>query len=129
MAEAKFYKCNHCGNVLIPAFDAGVTPFCCGEIMQVLAANTTDAAVEKHVPVVIKEDDGHHVEIAVGSVEHPMTDEHYIQIIALYEGDKVRFVKLSPGDKPFLRLSVKDNTQPCAIYEYCNLHGLWKTEC
>ena len=129
MSEQKFYKCNHCGNVLLPAFDAGVTPSCCGEKMQILEPNSTEAAVEKHMPVVEKEADGHHVNIDVGAVEHPMTDEHYIQFIALFEGDKVRFVKLKPGDKPFLRLSIKDNTQLCAVYEYCNLHGLWKIEC
>lgn len=128
MFEEKFYKCNHCGNILIPAFDAGVTPSCCGEKMQLLEPNSTEAAVEKHLPVIDKNDDGHHITISVGSVEHPMTDEHYIQCIALFEGNKVRLVKLSPSDKPTVVLSVKDNTQPMAVYEYCNLHGLWKTE-
>jgi superoxide reductase len=128
MAEVKFYKCIHCGNVLIPAVDAGVTPICCGEKMQILEAGVTDAALEKHVPVIEKADDGHHVTIKVGAVEHPMTDEHYIQFIVLSQGSKIQVVKFTPADKPEAKFSVKDNTQPLTAYELCNLHGLWKAE-
>ncbi|GHU61365.1 superoxide reductase [Clostridia bacterium] len=128
MTNVKFFKCNHCGNVLTPAFDAGVPPFCCGEKMQLLEVGVTDAALEKHVPVVEKDADGRHVVIKVGAVEHPMTDEHYIQFIVLAQGSKTQLVKLTPADKPEAKFSVKDNTQPLTAYEFCNLHGLWKTE-
>ncbi|MDR0875608.1 MAG: desulfoferrodoxin [Clostridiales Family XIII bacterium] len=128
MSELKFYKCSHCGNVLIPAFDAGVIPFCCGEKMQILEAGVTDAALEKHVPVVEKADDKHHVTIKVGAVAHPMTDEHYIQFIALAIGGRIYVSKLTPADAPEAKFSIRDNSQPFTVYEYCNLHGLWKTE-
>ena len=128
MSEAKFYKCNHCGNILVPAFDGGVTPSCCGEKMQILEPNSTEAATEKHIPVVEKLEDGRHVIISVGSVEHPMTAEHYIQFIALVNGNRVRFAKLTPEDKAKAKFLVEDNTKPFTVYEYCNLHGLWKTE-
>ena len=77
----KFYKCAHCGNVIVKAVDAGVDVVCCGEKMQELVANTEDAALEKHVPAVTKAQDSIHVE--VGEVEHPMTEDHYIQFIVI----------------------------------------------
>ncbi|MDR3365095.1 MAG: desulfoferrodoxin [Clostridiales Family XIII bacterium] len=126
--EVKFYKCSHCGNLLIPAIDAGVTPFCCGEKMQLLEAGATDAALEKHVPVIERGEDGKHVTVKVGSVPHPMAEEHYIQFIVLTHASRIYIAKLTPQDEPQATFSIKDNTRPITAYEYCNLHGLWKTE-
>ena len=126
--ELKFFKCDHCGNLLIPAIDAGVTPFCCGEKMQVLKAGETDAAVEKHVPVIEREDDGEHVVISVGAVPHPMTEEHNIPVIVLVFGERIYTFKLSPGDEPKASCSIKDNSVPLKAYAYCNLHGLWSAD-
>ena len=128
MAEIKFYKCSHCGNVLTALVDAGVTPVCCGDPMTLLESGVTDAAQEKHVPVIEKEDDGHHVVVKVGSVPHPMTEEHLIQFIAFSYEDKVYIQKLTASDAPETRFSVKDNSKTITAYEYCNLHGLWKAE-
>lgn len=93
--------------------------------MQELTANTTDAAVEKHVPVVTV--DGNKVNVEVGSVMHPMTEEHLIQFIWLEteKGGQVR--NLISSDDPKAEFIVGDD-KPVAVYEYCNLHGLWKKE-
>jgi superoxide reductase len=128
MAETKFYKCNHCGNVVTALVDAGVTPACCGEPMTLLVAGSTDAAVEKHVPAITRDADGRHYDITVGSVPHPMTEEHLIQFIIAEVGAKTYQIKLTAADEPKLRFSVRDNSQPITVYEYCNLHGLWKAE-
>ena len=126
--EVKFYYCKTCGNLLIPAVDVSVFPICCGEIMDLLVPGQTDAAVEKHVPVVVREDDGKHVEVKVGEVAHPMVDEHYIQFVVLAHGPRFYYHKFSPGDEPAARFAIKDNSMPLAAYEFCNLHGLWKAE-
>ena len=119
----KFYKCNHCGNVIIKAVDGGVTPFCCGEKMTELVANTVEASVEKHLPVVEKIDDCR-LRIQVGSVEHPMLPEHHIAFVYVeFEDGGVR---IDLKDKPVAEVCICGR-KPVAVYEYCNLHGLWKT--
>lgn len=97
---------------------------CNGAPMKPLSANTTDAAQEKHVPVV--EVDGSKITVKVGSVAHPMTDAHLIQWIYLQtkRGGQHRY--LTPSDKPEAVFLVPDGDEPLAVYEYCNLHGLWK---
>ncbi|MDR0853471.1 MAG: desulfoferrodoxin [Clostridiales Family XIII bacterium] len=119
----KFYRCNHCGNLFEAVNDANVKPLCCGEPMQILEANTTDAAQEKHVPVIEK--DGSKVTVKVGSVPHPMTEEHYIQHIYLVQGAKTQHVANTPADAPEATFVVDDAAAPVTAYEYCNLHGLW----
>ena len=126
--EVKFFKCVHCGEMVISLVAKGGVPSCCGEMMQLLLPNTTDAATEKHVPVVEREADGKHINVSVGSVPHPMTDDHYIQFVVLAHGVRFGVHKLSPTDEPAVRFAIKDNTVPFTVYEYCNLHGLWKTE-
>ena len=123
MKKLKFYKCKICGNVVIKLYDSGVPVFCCGQQMEELSANTTDGAVEKHKPVV--DIDGDKVQVVVGEVLHPMTNEHYISMI-LIETNKGFYVKnLLPTDKPKAEFSLtKDETFENA-YAYCNLHGLW----
>ena len=126
--DVKFYFCHHCKNLLLPAVDKGVTPSCCGEKMELLEAGTTDAALEKHVPVVELEADGHHFTVNVGAVPHPMAEDHYIQFVVIAHGSRIGCHRLAPGDEPSLRFSIKDNSVPITVYEYCNLHGLWKAE-
>ena len=125
MSEAKFYRCAHCGNVLVAVEDGGVVPQCCGEPMELLVPGSTDAAAEKHVPVVTERD--HHVVVRVGEVDHPMTEEHHIQWVALASDAMVAVKYLRPGDEPEVRFG-----RGCAaggtVYAYCNLHGLWKAE-
>ena len=119
----KILRCNHCGNMTYVLHDANVPMICCGEQMQELTANTTDAAVEKHVPVVTV--NGNRVEVVVGGVEHPMTEAHYIEFIMLETDKGVQVRHLTPTDAPKAVFEVAEGT-PVAVYEYCNLHGLWK---
>ena len=119
----KFYVCEHCRNKITFVEDKGVPVMCCGQKMTELVPNTVDAAQEKHVPVV--EQDGDRVAVKVGSVEHPMLDVHYIQWIAV-ETDKGSQIKyLKPDEKPEAVFDLAGE-KLVAVYEYCNLHGLWK---
>lgn len=119
----KFYRCEHCGNIVTFVENKGVPVMCCGQKMTELEPGTTDAAKEKHVPVVEK--DGDQVKVKVGSVEHPMMEEHYIQWVCLEteKGSQIKYLKA--GEKPEAVFSLKDD-EFVAAYEYCNLHGLWK---
>ena len=119
----KFFVCKHCGNMIGLLHDAGVPMMCCGEKMVELVPNTTDAAQEKHVPVATVE--GNKVVVNVGSVDHPMAAEHWIQWVYL-ETDKGGHRKvLNPGEKPNVVFALTEDEKPLAVYEYCNLHGLW----
>ena len=119
----KFFVCKHCGNMIGLLHDAGVPMMCCGEKMVELVPNTTDAAQEKHVPVATVE--GNKVVVNVGSVNHPMAAEHWIQWVYL-ETDKGGHRKvLNPGEKPHVVFALTEDEKPVAVYEYCNLHGLW----
>ena len=120
------YRCNHCGNIAAMVEDKGVPIVCCGEKMEKLTANTTDAAQEKHVPVI--KTDGSIVTVNVGDVDHPMIEEHYITWIIL-ETDKGRQRKtLTPGSAPCAQFALLEGEKPIAAYEYCNLHGFWKAD-
>lgn len=123
MRDFKVYKCMICGTTVEILNGNGNSLTCCGQNMIELKANTTDAAVEKHVPaiqIVEKE-----VLVKVGDVEHPMDEDHYIAWIAMVSDDKVEKVYLKPGDKP----EAKFNYIPGAtVYAYCNKHGLWKKD-
>lgn len=121
--DPKFYYCKHCKKVLLLLGDPGTPTICCGEPMELLTANTTDAAQEKHVPVI--KIDGDKVEVTVGSVPHPMLPEHYITFIYLLTEKGFRVSSLKPGDEPKAEFNVADD-KVIAAYEYCNLHGLWK---
>jgi len=126
-----FYRCPHCGNIVFFVNNSGAPITCCGEKMVALAPNTSDGAGEKHVPMItMKEGDKESewkVKVEVGEVEHPMTEEHYIQWIALETKSGVQVKHLNPGDKPKAKfVAVKDEV--IAAYEYCNLHGLWKRD-
>ena len=111
-----------CGNIVEVLHGGDGELVCCGEPMKKMAENTTDAAKEKHVPVIEKIDGGYTV--TVGSVEHPMTEEHYIEWIELLADGKAYRQFLKPGQPPKATFPVKADT--ISAREYCNLHGLWK---
>ena len=123
--EVKFYICKHCGNIVGLIHNAGVPLVCCGEKMSELVPNTTEAATEKHLPVV--EMDGNIVKVSVGSVEHPSTEEHYIAWVYLETAHGGQRKAIKPGDKPEVSFALQDD-ELIAVYAYCNLHGLWKAE-
>lgn len=120
----KFYRCRHCGNVIVKFVDSSVPVVCCGEKMQELVAGTVEASLEKHLPVVTKIDDCK-IRVDVGSVPHPMTPEHHIAFI--YVETENGGIRIDLKDKPEAVFCVCAD-KPVAVYEYCNLHGLWKTE-
>ena len=125
MKNAKFYICPHCGNIVEMVHDAGVKPFCCGQKMDRLVPNTVEASGEKHIPAVTLRDNI--VEVNVGTVDHPMVDVHWIEWVQLVT-DKGSCRKwLNPGEAPHVKFLLEEE-KPLAIYAYCNLHGLWKTE-
>ncbi len=120
----KFYICEHCGNIIEFVKETGVPVMCCGQKMTEMVPGTVDAAVEKHVPVVTV--DGNKVKVAVGEVEHPMLEEHYIGFIAIETEQGVQRKALKPGEKPEAEFVLADGDKLVAAYEWCNLHGLWK---
>lgn len=124
--DIKFYKCEHCGNIAIKVVDHNVPLFCCGEKMVEMVADSTDAATEKHVPAVTREEG--HLHVNVGSVDHPMLPEHWIQFICLVTDKGYEVHPLTPENAPATDFYVADGVTPLKVYEYCNLHGLWVTE-
>ena len=122
----KFYVCEHCGNIVTKLTSAGVPLVCCGEEMKLLEAGVTDAAVEKHVPAVTV--DGNLVKVSVGSVTHPMTEEHYIPWVYLQTATGGQRKNLEPGSAPAVAFALTADEKPVAVYAYCNLHGLWKAD-
>ena len=156
MENALFYRCEKCGNMVASIKANGGVLTCCGQEMTKLVANSTDASKEKHVPVAVSENGK--IKVTVGSIEHPMTAEHFIEWIALAADKKIEIVHLTPGMKPkaeFVDHSSENEIiftgeqdevvpncegQPCnfvysedavnkvTVYAYCNIHGLWKSE-
>lgn len=120
----KLYVCPVCGNVVEKIVDKGVPVVCCGKPMVELTANTTDGALEKHVPVLSIDGDKLHVK--VGEVSHPMTDEHLITTIIAVFNNQVLRVDLTSADQPEAVFVIGDYKGTIEVYEYCNLHGLWK---
>nr|WP_316607138.1 desulfoferrodoxin family protein [uncultured Ruminococcus sp.] len=120
----KFYICEHCGNMIAMVRDKGVPVMCCGQKMTEIVPGTTDAAVEKHVPVFEVKDNIVHVK--VGSVAHPMLDEHYIEWIAVQTTAGNQRKALKPGDAPEACFALCEGEEVEAVYAYCNLHSLWK---
>ena len=124
--ELKLFVCKHCGNVVWKVVDKGVPVMCCGQKMEELIPGTTDAAQEKHVPAIKR--DGDKVTITVGSVVHPMLEEHWIQFICLVTDKGYQIHPLAPGDAPHAEFVIAEGETPLKVYEHCNLHGLWVTE-
>ena len=118
----QIYKCPICGNIVEIVNNAGGTLVCCGKPMLLLEANSVNAAVEKHVPVV--EQNGKEVFVKVGEVAHPMTEEHYIQWIEVITKNKTYKKFLKPNEKTEATFIIDEDI--VSVREYCNLHGLWK---
>ena len=125
MCETKFYICEHCGNLIGMIHNAGVPMKCCGQNMKMLEPGVVEASHEKHIPVVTVE--GNTVKVEIGSVAHPMTEEHSIEWVYLQTCRGGQRKSLKPGEAPVVTFALADET-PCAVYAYCNLHGLWKTD-
>lgn len=118
----QLYRCNICGNIVEVVHEGAGQLVCCGQNMELLKENSTDASHEKHVPVIEKTKDGFKVKI--GSVPHPMEEKHYIEWIeVIADGTSYRRF-LKPGDKPEAMFCIK--AKKITAREYCNLHGLWK---
>ena len=122
----KFYICKGCGKIVGMVQPSKCPTKCCGEPMEEMIPNTTYAAVEKHVPVVEIVDGK--VIVTVGEVAHPMAPEHYIEWIAISTDRGNQRKMLEPGDEPKACFCLAEGEKAVAVYEYCNLHGLWKKE-
>ncbi len=116
------YKCEVCGNIVEVLHEGKGELVCCGKPMKLFVENTVDAAREKHVPVVEKTASG--FKVKVGSVAHPMEEEHYIEWIEIIADGKAYRQFLKPGGAPEATFDVKADR--ITAREYCNLHGLWK---
>lgn len=122
---SKFFRCPICGNFVESIVDSGVSMICCGQEMEEVEANTQEnVALEKHIPEVKIE--GRKVVVKVGAVTHPMLPEHYIQWIHLETNLGIRRTRLEPGQEPVATFCLVEGEVAKAVYELCNLHGLWK---
>ena len=122
---SKFYVCRHCGNLVGAIHYSGVPMMCCGQKMEALEANSVDASGEKHVPVVSIEDGV--VTVTVGSAAHPMTEEHLIEWVYVQTENGGQRKGLKAGAAPEVKFWLGDD-KAVAVFAYCNLHGLWKTD-
>ena len=122
----KFYQCAHCKNIIVYAYDKGVPVSCCGEKMKELVPGAVDAAKEKHVPVA--EVNGNLVKVSVGSILHPMSAEHHIAFVVLETNKGFHKIDLDVTGAPEAVFALADGEKAVAVYEYCNLHGLWQNK-
>ena len=125
MSNTKYYICEKCGNLIEKIDDSGVAVVCCGQKMTPVVAGSVEASREKHIPVATVE--GNVVRVVVGSVEHPMAEEHSILWIELKTDRGVQRKNLEVGKAPVAIFALADE-KPLEVYAYCNLHGLWKSE-
>ena len=125
MNKTKFYICAHCRNIVEMVYDTDIKLFCCGDEMKELVPNTVEASGEKHIPAVTVKDGL--VEVNVGSVNHPMESVHWIEWVQLVTDKGSQRKYLKPGEAPNVKFLLSDE-KPLAVYAYCNLHGLWKTD-
>ena len=122
--EMKFYRCRTCGQIVAIVDKKACPIMCCGAPMEEIVAGTSDGAVEKHVPVYEVKDNK--VYVSVGAVEHPMSEEHYIEWIAIATRNGNQRKALKPGDEPKAVFAILDGDEVLAVYAYCNLHSLFK---
>ncbi|MBO7215339.1 MAG: desulfoferrodoxin [Clostridia bacterium] len=120
----KYLICKTCGKIVSTVKETKVPTVCCGAPMQELVAGTTDASVEKHVPVYTVS--GYRVIVNVGAVSHPMTEEHFIEWITIVTNKGVQTKNLQPNIKPSVEFALTDSEKVLEVYAYCNLHSLWK---
>lgn len=123
MKELIFYRCSLCGNLICMVDDSGVIPSCCNEQMEPVTANTVDATVEKHIPVI--QQNGNKILISVGSTPHPMTQNHLIEWVALQTNHGTYTRCLLPNHTPEVCFWIHSDECPIRAYAWCNLHGLW----
>jgi len=120
--QLEVYKCEICGNI-VEVLHGGAAPLvCCNQKMTLMSENTTDAAVEKHVPVIERSNGT--ITVKIGSVPHPMQEEHYIEWIEILADGKAYREFLKPGGKPEAVFSI--SAKNVTAREYCNIHGHWK---
>lgn len=122
----KFYKCLKCGKIEAVIKESSCPTVCCGDDMTELKAGTTDAAVEKHVPVV--EENSNSIKVSVGEVTHPMEEKHFIEWIAIETSQGFQLKELKPGQEPKAFFALADGETFVKAYAYCNLHGLWASK-
>ncbi|MCL1921343.1 MAG: desulfoferrodoxin [Kiritimatiellaeota bacterium] len=132
--KQKFFICKHCGNLIGLIDGKGVPMVCCGEKMSELVPNTVDAASEKHLPVVKRAETcvcgcacGNALTIEIGGIPHPMLEEHHIRFVYIETENGGKRRCLNIGQAPAVQVCCCDD-KPVAVYGYCNLHGLWKTD-
>lgn len=121
----KFYICEHCGNIIGMVKNKGVPVMCCGQKMKELVPNTVEASGEKHIPAVTVE--GNVLKVNVGSVNHPMAEEHFIEWVYVETENGGMRKNLKPGQEPNVTFALGED-KAIAVYAYCNLHGLWMAE-
>ena len=121
----KFFICKHCGNMVGLIRDRGVPLVCCGDQMTELVPNTVEASVEKHLPAVTVTGDS--LSVQIGSTLHPKEDAHHIVFVFVETKRGGQRKSINVGEDPKLSFNFVDD-KPIAVYAYCNLHGLWKTE-
>lgn len=124
MEQKQIYKCGVCGNMVEVLIVGGGELTCCGQPMTLMTENTVDASKEKHVPVIEKT--AHGYKVTVGGVLHPMQDAHYIMFIELIADGRIYRKFLKPGDEPVAEFNISASS--VVAREYCNLHGLWKSQ-
>ena len=124
--DMRFLKCEKCGKVIGIVHDSPCPTMCCGQAMVDIKAGTTEASVEKHIPVITTRNNNL-VDVTVGAALHPMEEDHFIEWIALKTEQGMHIKKLHPGDAPKASFSVVDGNHVYLAYAYCNKHGLWST--
>lgn len=122
--EVKFYVCPVCGQIITKLKDQNIPVVCCGQFMKQLVAGEVEASTEKHIPVYTTTQNT--VVVNVGSVEHPMTPEHYIEWVCLKTKQTTQTKHLNPTDKPQAVFALAEGDEVEQVFAYCNLHGLWK---
>ena len=122
--EMKFYRCKHCGQIIAIVKKTGAKIVCCGEEMEEIIPGSVDASLEKHVPVY--EVKGNEVIVKIGSLDHPMIPEHYIEWVAIQTNNGNQRKTLKPNEAPVVKFALGEGDKVEAVYAYCNLHGLWR---
>lgn len=122
--DVKIYRCKKCGQMVAMVEQKACPIMCCGEAMEELVPGTSDGAVEKHVPIYEVKDNV--VTVRVGEVDHPMSEEHYIEWVLLKTKQGNQRKALKPNDAPKVEFAILEGDEVEAVYAYCNLHGLWK---
>ena len=121
----KFHKCDICGKIVAMVKETAVDTVCCGKPMRELVPQTADGAAEKHVPVYKVE--GNAVTVQIGSTPHPMAEAHHVEWIAIETENGNQRKELKAGDEPSATFALVPYDHVKNVFEYCNVHGLWKT--